>query len=261
MSNAFGFVLDDASVRRAAVEGVPETVTAAIYLLHERSVGEVVAKLTLEELGHVIRLVGRCPSCYPAGTLDALKSKRMASLTPTAASLLPNARRDAAAPARPEARQGTPERPARPNAPPKPTDFRGPSARESSGKAAKSGTLTGTAAETARRRLIVEDLVKAGLSIRMIAGATDISRSAVHRATMAIAKAEARKELAVAEIASELLGHKLSTGGEGEHEQQDARHLDGSAQTNLPAKSPPGAQAKYSLPTCWNSSGSSGRTP
>ena len=107
MSNAFGFVLDDASVRRAAVEGVPETVTAAIYLLHERSVGEVVAKLTLEELGHVIRLVGRCPSCYPAGTLDALKSKRMASLTPTAGSLLPNAttKEEVAAHPRPQHRR------------------------------------------------------------------------------------------------------------------------------------------------------------
>jgi hypothetical protein len=62
MSNAFGFLLDDASVRRAAVEGVPETVIAAIYLLHERSVDEVESKLTPSELGHVIRLVGRCPS-------------------------------------------------------------------------------------------------------------------------------------------------------------------------------------------------------
>ena len=32
MSDAFGFVLDDASLRRAAVEGVPETVITAIYL-------------------------------------------------------------------------------------------------------------------------------------------------------------------------------------------------------------------------------------
>jgi hypothetical protein len=130
MSNAFGFVLDDASVRRAVVEGVPETVIAAIYLLHERSVGEVAAKLTPVELEHVIRLVGRCPSCYPLGTLDALKSKRAASLTPTAGSPLPNARREAAAhphrrpPARPEARQGTP------NASSKPTGFQGPPARE-----------------------------------------------------------------------------------------------------------------------------------
>ena len=46
MSNAFGFVLDDASLRRAAVEGVPETVIAAIYLLHERSVEDVASKLT-----------------------------------------------------------------------------------------------------------------------------------------------------------------------------------------------------------------------
>jgi hypothetical protein len=45
MNNAFGFVLDDASVRRAAVEGVPETVIAAIYLLHERSVEDVASKL------------------------------------------------------------------------------------------------------------------------------------------------------------------------------------------------------------------------
>ena len=76
--NAFGFALDDASVRRAAVEGVPETVIAAIYLLHERSVEDVASKLTPSELGHVIRLVGRCPSCYPPGTLDApLRAREM----------------------------------------------------------------------------------------------------------------------------------------------------------------------------------------
>jgi hypothetical protein len=81
--------------------------------------------------------------------------------------------------------------------------------RENSRKAGKSGTLTGTAAETARRRLLVQDLMGAGLSVRMISGVTDISRSAVHRAKMAIAKAEAKKKLAVTEITSELLGHKL----------------------------------------------------
>jgi hypothetical protein len=116
MSNAFGFVLDDASLRRAAVEGVPETVIAAIYLLHERSVGEVGAKLTPDELEHVIRLVGRCPSCYPLGTLDAFKSMRTASLTPTAGSLLPSAQEGAAAhphmrpSPRPEVTRGTAER-------------------------------------------------------------------------------------------------------------------------------------------------------
>ena len=75
MRNAFGVILDDASIRRAAVEGVPETVIAAIYLLHERSVDAVASKLTPDELLHVIRLVGRCPSCYPPGTLDALKHR------------------------------------------------------------------------------------------------------------------------------------------------------------------------------------------
>jgi hypothetical protein len=74
MTNAFGVVLDNASVRRAVVEGVPETVIAAIYLLHERrSVAEIVAKLTPGELEQVIKLVARCPSCYPPRMLDALK--------------------------------------------------------------------------------------------------------------------------------------------------------------------------------------------
>jgi hypothetical protein len=75
MSNAFGVTLDSASVRRAAVEGVPEVVIAAIYLLHEHSVDEVAPKLTPDELGHVVRLVSRCPTCYPPGTLDALKRR------------------------------------------------------------------------------------------------------------------------------------------------------------------------------------------
>ena len=44
----------------------------------------------------------------------------------------------------------------------------------------------------------------------MISGVTDIPPSSVHRATVAIVKAEAKKELAVAEITSELLGRKLS---------------------------------------------------
>jgi hypothetical protein len=51
-------------------------VIAAIYLLHERSVDEIVAKLRPSELEQVIKLVGRCPSCYPPGTLAALKDRR-----------------------------------------------------------------------------------------------------------------------------------------------------------------------------------------
>ena len=51
--------------------------------------------------------------------------------------------------------------------------------------------------------------MKAGLSVRMISSVTDIPRSSVHRAMRAIARAEAKKEVAIAEIASELLGERL----------------------------------------------------
>jgi hypothetical protein len=61
---------------RLAAEGVPETVIAAIYLLHEHSVDEIVPKLSAIELEQVIKLVGRSPRIYPPGTLDALKQRR-----------------------------------------------------------------------------------------------------------------------------------------------------------------------------------------
>ena len=50
MSNAFGLVLDSASVRRAAAEGVSETVIAAVLPLHERSAEQIVAELSALEL-------------------------------------------------------------------------------------------------------------------------------------------------------------------------------------------------------------------
>jgi hypothetical protein len=74
----------------------------------------------------------------------------------------------------------------------------------------KAGTSAGTRNETARRRLIVEDLMKAGLSIRMMSDVTDIPRSSVHRAMRAVARAEAKKQVEIAEITRELLGKKLS---------------------------------------------------
>jgi hypothetical protein len=82
--------------------------------------------------------------------------------------------------------------------------------RKAAPQAAKTGTLTGTRNETARRRLIVEDLTKAGLSIRMIASVTDIPRSSVHRALRAGARAEAKKQAAIADLVAALLGKKLS---------------------------------------------------
>ena len=47
---------------------------------------EIVAKLSPAELGQVINIVGRSPSCYPPGTYVALKGKRNgASLQPETA--------------------------------------------------------------------------------------------------------------------------------------------------------------------------------
>jgi hypothetical protein len=73
MTNRFGVLLHPDDVRWAATEGVSETVIAAVLLLHERSVQQIVAELTAVELEQVIKLVGRSPRVYPPGTLDALK--------------------------------------------------------------------------------------------------------------------------------------------------------------------------------------------
>jgi hypothetical protein len=59
------------------VESVPETVIAAICLLDEnRSVDEIVARLTPVELEQVIKIVGRSPRGYPPGAYEALKEER-----------------------------------------------------------------------------------------------------------------------------------------------------------------------------------------
>jgi hypothetical protein len=52
MGNPYGITLDDAPLRWAAAEGVPEAVIAAICLLETRSVDEIVARLTPAELEH-----------------------------------------------------------------------------------------------------------------------------------------------------------------------------------------------------------------
>ena len=86
MTNRFGVLLHPDDVRWAAAEGVPEDVIAAVLLLHERRVDEIVPSLSAAEIEQVIKLVGRSPSVYPPGTLEALKSKRNASPTPMAES-------------------------------------------------------------------------------------------------------------------------------------------------------------------------------
>ena len=69
--------------------------------------------------------------------------------------------------------------------------------------------------ETARRRLTVEDLQKAALSVRMISSVAGIPRSSVHRAMRAIARAEAKKQIAIAKMAQDLLSQRPSHGGRG----------------------------------------------
>ena len=59
--NPYGITLTDKDLRWAAAEGVPAAVIAAIYLLNERSVDEIVARLTTRELEQVINIAGRSP--------------------------------------------------------------------------------------------------------------------------------------------------------------------------------------------------------
>jgi hypothetical protein len=79
----------------------------------------------------------------------------------------------------------------------------------------KPGTRPGTRAETARRRMVVEELMRAGLSVRTISIATDIPPTSVHRAMRAVARAEAKQEIPVLKIMDLFLGkafHRRPTG-------------------------------------------------
>jgi hypothetical protein len=75
MTNRFGVLLYRDDVRWAAAEGVSETVIAAVLMLHERSVDEIVPKLSAAEIEQVIKLVARSPRVYAPGTLDVLKQR------------------------------------------------------------------------------------------------------------------------------------------------------------------------------------------
>jgi hypothetical protein len=67
----FGVVLRPPDVRWAAAESVSETVIAVVLLLHERSVDDMVPRLTAAELEHIIKLVGRSPRLYAPRRLEA----------------------------------------------------------------------------------------------------------------------------------------------------------------------------------------------
>jgi hypothetical protein len=68
--------------------------------------------------------------------------------------------------------------------------------RATATNAEKTGTRPGTRAETVRRRFVAADLMKAGLSVRTISIGTGIPVGSVHRAMRAVARAEAKQELA-----------------------------------------------------------------
>jgi hypothetical protein len=82
MTNRFGVDLHPKEVRWAAAEGVTEDVIAAVLLLHERSVEEIVPQLSPLELEKVIELVGRSPplparnlrSTRPAQKFDGVRT-------------------------------------------------------------------------------------------------------------------------------------------------------------------------------------------
>jgi hypothetical protein len=91
MTNRFGLNLHPKEVRWAAAESVSEDVIAAVLLLHERSVEEIVPQLSPLELEKVIELVGRSPRLYPRGILEALdQHKSSPASAPIAQSVPPN---------------------------------------------------------------------------------------------------------------------------------------------------------------------------
>ena len=191
-----------------------------MLLLHEKSVDEVVAKLMSDELGHVIRLVSRCPTCYRPGTLVALRSQTPAPLRPSVSTSnhQPLSRRPGRIIAKSlhGLRFARAEGAATRAMPTYARTFEHP---QSKAKLAikpnpeKAGTSAGTLAETVRRRFAVADLMKAGLSVRAISAGTGIPRSSVHRAMAAIVRAQAKQEVAIAEMAKEFLCKRLSRRG------------------------------------------------
>jgi hypothetical protein len=207
-ANPYGITLNRAWTDWAAQHGVSETIAAALYLLSEnRKAEEVLVKLAPDEMERVIAVVRRWPDQFPPGALATLKNSRpTSSLEQSAACGSPDEAltRGNVRPTRAYGSAGL-----RAEIPQRATEHATPTNAE------KPGTLPGTLVETARRRMVVEDLMGAGLSVRTISAGTGIPRSSVHRAMRAIARAEAKKEVAIAEIAKALLGKKLRSRAKG----------------------------------------------
>jgi hypothetical protein len=139
MTNHYGITLDRVWTEWAANYGASPTVAAAVFLLSEgRPVHDVMAKLTPAECDQVGDIVSCWQDRFPPRTPAAVEAQRV--------------RRKSA--------EANPIDAARNWGPRRATD------RVTAQSIEKAGTLAGTLAETARRRLMVEDLMKAGLSVR-----------------------------------------------------------------------------------------------
>jgi hypothetical protein len=194
MGNPYGIALNRAWTEWATECALSETTAVALYLLSEnRKADEVVAKLKPAEVKLVVGVVQRWPESLPPRALAAIEAARPAPAPE------PSGRSDRATHARRHTRPSASTRSA--------TEHSADIGAQNGGTL--SGTRPGTRAETARRHIVVEDLNRAGLSIRTIAAGTGIPRSSVHRAVRAIAKAQAKREIAVVRIAQELLDKSL----------------------------------------------------
>jgi len=203
MSNPYGISLDREWTEWAAKARVSPTVTAALLLIsRSRPLPEIVARLTPGELEQIVGVIGRWPDCFPHGTLAALRSLRATMSRPNHQ---PASRRPGRINAKGLHTRALTRKLEHPLGAPTERGY----ARHAH-HAKNPGTRPGTRAETARRRMVVEDLMKAGLSVRAISAGTGIPRSSVHRAMAAIVRAQAKQEVAIAEVAKELLGKGLS---------------------------------------------------
>ena len=59
-----------------AARCIQEDLIAAVLLLHDRSVNEIVPRLSATELDQVITFVGRLPRLYPSQGPDSLRASR-----------------------------------------------------------------------------------------------------------------------------------------------------------------------------------------
>ena len=211
-ANPYGITVNRVWTDWAAQHGVSETIAAALYLVsRNRKVGEVVVKLTLGETERVIAFVQTWPDHFPRGALDPINISRPTPPERSAACPPSNV-----GPTRPATLinpgigqlRGTRGMPAQPRAALQRTTERATTPNVEKAETLP-GTRLGTRAETARRRLLVAEYMKAGLSIRTIAAGTGIPVGSVHRATRAVARAQAKQEIAVLKIMERLLNKGL----------------------------------------------------